>query len=96
MHEAGSAPSTVSFAVASGQVTIAVPAGSFVVPLALAGTETVGAVVSTTVTSALALFVPSVQSMVEGPSGKCDVAVNSIAGPPVGEQVTSRLACDFT
>jgi hypothetical protein len=95
-HDADNAPSTVSFAVASGHVTIAVPEGEFVVPLAPAGTETVGGVVSWTVTSAASLFVPSVQLMVETPSGKCAVALKSIAGPPAGVHVTSRGTCDFT
>jgi hypothetical protein len=95
-QDAGSAPSTVSLAVASGHVTIAVPESELVVPLAPLGTETVGGVVSWTVTFAAALFVPSVQLMVEAPSGKCEVASKSIPGPPAGVQVTSRSTCDFT
>ena len=70
-HVVGSAPLTLSFAVAAGHVTIAVPDGEFVVPLAPAGTETEGGVVSRTTTVSLAGgFVPSVQSIVEVPSGK--------------------------
>jgi hypothetical protein len=83
--------------VGAGQVTAAVPDGSVVDPVAPDGTDTVGGVVSTTCTGSLAAFAAlSLQLIVESPTGKCDVAVKSVSGPPVGVQVTIRPRCDFT
>lgn len=89
LHVAVSVPSTASVADTGAHVTTAVPDGLFAAPAAPPGTCTIGAVVSRTVTVAVAMFVPSLHVMLEFPSGKCAVAAKACPGPPVGVQVAS-------